>query len=156
MSTIVQFRAIDYGMDICELRLEIPPKISGVGLDTSGLALASNPLKLQLTRLQAPKPLDPTTLSYVTRPPATGPEVDAIHLGFGVNWSRNYSCSMEELLTFELACPSGDDGIKCAVEWWQKKDRSIPGEPLSNSMFQRTNPFYFILALRLIQHSSTH
>ncbi|KAJ7771233.1 hypothetical protein B0H14DRAFT_2273354, partial [Mycena olivaceomarginata] len=99
ISTVVQFRVIDYGMEICELHIV-----------------------LSVFRLNASYPIDVKTLAYSNRPAHVRKLADIfIERGTGVHWRRNFTCEMEELLTFELRCSPGDDQSLCAMEWWQNK-----------------------------------
>ncbi|KAJ7486861.1 hypothetical protein FB451DRAFT_1026391 [Mycena latifolia] len=103
VSTIAQFRAVDYGMQNCELR---------VNLKASGSSL-------ELYRLEGTIPLDASALSFNTQPHrglilseiATSDESET-------HWRRNFSCHSEQLLTFELACSSRST-TGCLFEWWQ-------------------------------------
>ncbi|KAJ7670411.1 hypothetical protein B0H14DRAFT_3909505 [Mycena olivaceomarginata] len=113
ISTVVQFRAIDYGMEICELHIVLP----------EFLHLQQNAAALSVFRLNASYPIDVKTLAYSNRPAHVGKLADIfIERGTGVHWRRNFTCEMEELLTFELRCSPGDDQSLCAMEWWQNKD----------------------------------
>ncbi|KAF8433676.1 hypothetical protein L210DRAFT_3649499 [Boletus edulis BED1] len=115
MSTIVQFRAIDWGMEICELHIHLPESYGQEGHSGS----------LGVYRINSTIPLDSSSLSYNTRPPRVVRQ-GVIPLGNGVvTWHRKFSCATEEVLSFELSClPSeesgGDPG--CFVEWVQIKD----------------------------------
>ena len=117
MSTIIQFRAIDWGMEICELHVDLPESF-GHGL-------------LALYRVNSTIPLDTSSLSYNTRPPRIA-KLGNIPLGNDiVTWHRKFSCAMDEVLSFELSClplmESGGDS-DCFLDWVQIKD-AIPGEP---------------------------
>ncbi|KAH7884135.1 hypothetical protein F5I97DRAFT_1898768, partial [Phlebopus sp. FC_14] len=117
MSTIVQFRAIDWGMETCELHVNLPES------NHSG--------SLALYRINSTVPLDTFSLSYNTRPHRIA-RLGIIALGLGVvPWHRKFSCAMDEVLSFELAClPSSESGgdSDCFMEWIQIKD-ALPGEP---------------------------
>jgi len=120
MSTIVQFRAIDWGMEICELHIDLPTEDTGRSGHSGALAVY---------RVNATIPLDSASLSHNTRPPRVA-KVANIPLGddSGVQWHRKFSCVTDEVLSFELGCLpqsefDGDDG--CFVEWVQIKD-AIP------------------------------
>ena len=120
MSTIIQFRAIDWGMEICELHVDLPESFGQEGHSGS----------LALYRVNSTIPLDTSALSYDTRPPRIA-KLGNIALGNGdVTWHRKFSCAMDEVLSFELSClpleESGGDS-NCLVEWVQIKDK-VPGE----------------------------
>jgi len=115
MSTIIQFRAIDWGMETCELHLDFPESFGQEGHSGS----------LALYRVNSTIPLDTSSLSYNTRPPRIT-KLGNIALGNGiVTWHRKFNCAMDEVLSFELSClplvESGGDS-NCFVEWVQIKD----------------------------------
>ncbi|TFY68651.1 hypothetical protein EVJ58_g886 [Rhodofomes roseus] len=60
VSTIVQFRAIDFGMERCELQLTTKPQTSA--------SISSKPFTLEIFRLNSTIPLDARALTYKTRP----------------------------------------------------------------------------------------
>jgi hypothetical protein len=43
------------------------------------------------------------------------------------HWHRKFSCTLEEVLTFEVACSPLNVGAECFVEWWQLSDVASPG-----------------------------
>ncbi|KAF8553511.1 hypothetical protein OG21DRAFT_1373625, partial [Imleria badia] len=115
VSTIIQFRAIDWGMEICELHVDLLESFGQEGHSGS----------LALYRVNSTITLDTSSLSYDTRPPRVA-KVGNIALGNGnVTWHRKFSCAMDEVLSFELGClpleESGGDS-DCLVEWVQIKD----------------------------------
>ncbi|KAF5367614.1 hypothetical protein D9757_010657 [Collybiopsis confluens] len=119
ISTVVQFMAIDYAMEICELRLLL-------NLSTPSLSISPSlkPLTLTLNRLDTSTNLNPQSLSFSTRPPVKAKLADiVVERTEGVDWSRKLPCSMHEVLTFELACSQSDFDSpgECDVEWWQNK-----------------------------------
>ncbi|EIM87746.1 uncharacterized protein STEHIDRAFT_145994 [Stereum hirsutum FP-91666 SS1] len=68
VSTIFQFRAFDYGMEQCDLRISIPAlPLSSSSYSSSS---SSNPdsFPLSIYRLDAPSELDPYALTQRTRP----------------------------------------------------------------------------------------
>ncbi|VDB83317.1 unnamed protein product [Peniophora sp. CBMAI 1063] len=122
ISTIVQFRALDWGMEKCELRLSLPAVASDALVDPGHVAT------LSLYRLNTTQQLDPSVLTYATRPQRVSKvaNIDLRH-GEEVVWHRNFACSMEQLLTFEVACSiNEDDGSGCSVEWWQGIEEPNP------------------------------
>ncbi|KAF5381202.1 hypothetical protein D9757_007864 [Collybiopsis confluens] len=119
VSTVVQFMAIDYAMEICELRLLL-------SLSTLPLSISPSPkpLTLTLNRLDTNTNLDPRSLSFSSRPPTKAKLADiVVDRTKGIDWTRRLPCSMHEVLTFELACSQSDfDSLEeCGVEWWQDK-----------------------------------
>ena len=136
VSTIVQFRAIDYGMGICELRLTIPPSL--VHGENPGLLdpLQSRPLSIY--RLNSTKPLNAHTLSARSRPERVARVAEVLLQSEGDDeslvWHRKFVCEEEEILTFELACGTAAIGDACSVEWWQDRESPNPGKSLENSV----------------------
>ncbi|KAJ7591579.1 hypothetical protein C8J56DRAFT_781593 [Mycena floridula] len=106
ISTIAQFRAIDYGMEICELHVKL----------NSSTAPA-----LQLHRLEEKNALDSLQLAFNSRPKRalTLSEIKPSYEAETI-WRRNFTCQSEQLLTFELACSPSATG--CLLEWWQSPD----------------------------------
>ncbi|KAE9386089.1 hypothetical protein BT96DRAFT_839793 [Gymnopus androsaceus JB14] len=120
ISTIVQFMAIDYAMEICELRLQLDMASTSLTVDPS-----LTPLVLTLNRLNATTSLDARSISFATRPPIQAKIADiTIERKGGVEWSRKFPCSMHELLTFELGCSQSDfdNPEGCGIQWWQDKE----------------------------------
>ncbi|KAI9461087.1 hypothetical protein HD554DRAFT_2028382 [Boletus coccyginus] len=119
VSTIIQFRAIDWGMEICELHVDLPESFGQEGHSGS----------LALYRIDSTIPLDTSSLSYNTRPRRIA-KLGNIPFG-NVTWHRKFNCATDEVLSFELSClplvESGGDS-NCFVEWVQIKD-AVPGEP---------------------------
>ncbi|CCM06169.1 uncharacterized protein FIBRA_08410 [Fibroporia radiculosa] len=115
VTSIVQFRAIDFGMETCELRVVIDP--------ASSFTATLRPFMLSLYRLNASIPLNAATLSYKTRPPRLT-EIDTVEVraGAALDWHRNFACATEEVITIELACEVPIGEKDCDLEWWQNKD----------------------------------
>ncbi|KAG2097522.1 uncharacterized protein F5147DRAFT_583467 [Suillus discolor] len=114
VSTIFQFRAIDWGMENCELHVAIPPM--------------DRPTTLALYRLNATVPVDISTLSFNVRPPRVA-KLDNIVLGQdSLNWHRKLSCVMDDVLVFELGCSEDESSSTCDIEWWQAHKDIAPGQ----------------------------
>lgn len=115
----MQFRAIDYGMEDCEIHVTLPPA-SG---STQYIEAVS------VYRLEVSSPLNLQTLSHSTAPRRAGKLADIRAVaGEETHWYRKQSCALEELLSFELACPSDMPfGTTCSLEWWQHKEETVPG-----------------------------
>ncbi|KAJ7699279.1 hypothetical protein B0H17DRAFT_1196369 [Mycena rosella] len=117
ISTVVQFRTIDWGMEDCELHVSLPALSLGVG--PKGVSVVVH-------RLNQTYPLDLATLSYRTRPPRVA-KLASVQLSRteGTVWHRRFACAADDVLTFELEC-SQTDGGDCLVEWWQKRGHVEP------------------------------
>ncbi|KAH7919343.1 hypothetical protein BV22DRAFT_1023157 [Leucogyrophana mollusca] len=72
ISTVIQFRALDFGMELCEIRITLPTSES----------------------------LSENELSYKTRP-AVSHTVANIPTKSGFEWSYNFTCTTDEIITFE-------------------------------------------------------
>jgi len=141
VSTVIQFRAIDWGMETCELQLVLPAR--------AHVQTSTRPFTLTLFRLKATStslPLSARTLTYANRPariskvaaievhPAswytqagesTSEPGSTTNLAEDIRWHRNFVCASDELLTFEIGCvPAPGEGQDrgCFAEWWQNRD----------------------------------
>ena len=104
-------------MESCELNIHLPP-LTDLQNTSPGSAIAVH-------RLNATFMLDPTTLSYATRPPRLPKLVDIpLHPTEEVHWRRRFVCPTESVLTFELTCSTSTEH-SCNVEWWQDTEPSI-------------------------------
>jgi len=114
ISTIVQFRALDYGMELCELSITIPLKDSSV----YPLILPSSPI--QVYTLGEKKPLYADSLSYENRP-RRGNLIGEPHLKRNSTWKHTFQCLMDEIYTFEVACANVEIE-QCLLRWTQDKE----------------------------------
>lgn len=98
VATIAQFRAVDFGMEICEIHLDLGP-----------LILPSSVI-IDVYQLEKTAPFDSNRLSHRSRPQRSQKLAEVT----GAQWRHNTTCALEELLSFELACSSG-----CNLQWVQ-------------------------------------
>lgn len=126
ISTVFQFRAVDWGMEICELRLSLPPTT------IKHLILPAQSFPLSLYRLDSRTPIDITALSHRTRPSRLAKIAD-IPLSYeeGTLSHRKFHCEMEEVLTFELSCSEVSQDSACFMEWWQDSVTDDPDPGMS-------------------------
>lgn len=117
----MQFRAIDYGMETCELKLTMDS-------DTS-VRTSSSPFELEIFRLNATIPLDRKSTNYKTRPPRLA-KVASIQVDPRLNttWHRNFGCASDDVLTFEVACQPDIEDADCHLEWWQTNQHPTSGQ----------------------------
>ncbi|KAI0370714.1 hypothetical protein BV20DRAFT_238967 [Pilatotrama ljubarskyi] len=116
--TIVQYRAIDFGMEDCHLVFTLPAL--GVPLE-AGASFEMNPAsRFDVFRLDTQRPIDVRKLSYRTRPKvlekvATGvvPRVD------GETLIHRFPCPWSSLHVFEVACA---EGTECLVDAWSSQN----------------------------------
>ncbi|KAJ6455297.1 hypothetical protein C8R47DRAFT_996858 [Mycena vitilis] len=121
ISSIIQFRTIDWGMEDCQLHMSVPALGGG---DTMG---ASN-ISVVLHRLNQTYPLDTAELTFRSRPPRVA-KIGDIQLSRveGTIWSRRFACKADVVLSFELECSGVLADDSCFLEWWQKQG-SDPGQ----------------------------
>ncbi|KAH8809636.1 hypothetical protein DL96DRAFT_1473506 [Flagelloscypha sp. PMI_526] len=105
ISTIAQFRTLDYGMEICELHLKFPPPFPG-----------KEPVRVSLYRLDSNRMVNPNTLSHKTAPSRVV-KLAEIDQSIG-EYTRNLTCVSDQLLTFELGCSDGSNS-HCVLDWLQ-------------------------------------
>ncbi|KAI9068961.1 hypothetical protein FKP32DRAFT_1560618, partial [Trametes sanguinea] len=118
--TIVQFRAIDFGMEDCHLVFTLPPL--GVPLE-KGASIEFNPSsRFDVFRLESERPVDLHKLSYKTRPKVlekvaegVNPRVDEETL------IHRFPCPRASLHVFEVACADGSD---CMIDTWSSHNTS--------------------------------
>jgi hypothetical protein len=122
VSTIVQFRTIDYGMESCALTFTTPAP-------NANFTAAPTAFPLDIYILEAPSPLNPHTLSFTSRPPrahlfATLPFSPS---GNGNRLqSPRFACPPRALLTFEVTCTMPG----CHLQFLQDNKSRDLGEPL--------------------------
>ncbi|KAG2341077.1 hypothetical protein BDR05DRAFT_888803 [Suillus weaverae] len=114
VSTIFQFRAIDWGMESCELHVALPP--------------VDRPTTLALYRLNATVPVDISTLSFNVRPPRVAKLGNIVPGQHSLDWHRKLSCAMDDVLVFELGCSEDEPSGRCDIEWWQTHNMTAPGQ----------------------------
>lgn len=112
VSTIFQFRAIDWGMENCELHVALPP--------------VDRPTTLALYRLNATVPVDISTLSFNVRPPRVAKLGNIVPGQDNLDWHRTFSCAMDDVLVFELGCLEDEESGSCDIEWWQAHKETAP------------------------------
>lgn len=104
ISTIVQFRHIDYGMERCTLNHSVPPhsdsKPSVVEVWELDIAVEISRYIGDTWKTAAPRRTLITTMVF----PPNGD-------------TYSFHCPSNEFSTFELACPSRSNG--CQVDFWQ-------------------------------------
>ncbi|KAF9002065.1 hypothetical protein BDQ17DRAFT_1186166, partial [Cyathus striatus] len=119
ISTVVQFRALDFGMESCELAIRMDLKKMDVG---------STFHSLDLFTLEGKFPLRTDQLSYNNRPSRIQKVAEISELKDGYNVLYNFDCKMDGLFTFELACHQiTAEDRSCGLEWWQDRENPNPG-----------------------------
>lgn len=121
VSTIVEFRTVDFRMENCKLLITIPPKLDTVSNAVTRFAVKSESI-LHVWRVatRSPtRPINPKTLTWRTRPIRIA-QIGTFTFIPGANFTHHFSCQSDSLHVFEFA--AGNEGTK--VEWSQ--DHSDP------------------------------
>ena len=121
VETVIQFRMIDWGMELCTLRIRLPSKS-----DThfsSDVVLGNGTNELEIYRLQSDSVIDLDSLTFHTRP-GKDERIGVINATYDMDWRYDFPCLMDSLHTFSIA-PGTNIAI---VEWWQDKQAEFPGE----------------------------
>ncbi|KAF8662087.1 hypothetical protein AX16_001197 [Volvariella volvacea WC 439] len=121
ISTIFQFRILDFGLEQCELQLSLPNSTQSPE-HTQYLSLTRT---VNVLRLNAAVPLNERELSHRSKPRSIQ-SIGWVALMSGVLWSYEFSCRTDEILTFELTC-EGLGPEECDVSWWQDRNVSPLG-----------------------------
>ncbi|KAL6306347.1 hypothetical protein BKA93DRAFT_153763 [Sparassis latifolia] len=115
--TIVQFRAIDFGMEECALVLRLP----GVDekLEGKDPFLVDSRSMLDFYSLDVPRVLDVKKLSWRTRP-SRGNKVSTLLVRTEAETEvARFPCPWGSLHTFEVACAKGS---QCLVDVWSTQN----------------------------------
>ncbi|KAJ2966014.1 hypothetical protein NUW54_g13930 [Trametes sanguinea] len=118
--TVVQFRAIDFGMEDCHLVFTLPPL--GVPLE-KGASIEFNPSsRFDVFRLESERPVDLHKLSYKTRPKV----LEKVAVGVNPRADEEtlihrFPCPRASLHVFEVACADGSD---CMIDTWSSHNTS--------------------------------
>lgn len=118
---MVQFRAIDFAMENCELSLLLPPA-GAKQEDNSTLRIADGLNRVDVWRLATHKPIDAQHLSWLNRP-AREVKLMTIDVSPGTTFTHRFACPRDSVSSFELSGASES----CGVEWWQDKEEPSPG-----------------------------
>ncbi|TFK47280.1 hypothetical protein OE88DRAFT_1665972 [Heliocybe sulcata] len=121
-NTIAQFRVRDFGMEKCQVVIDIPMSVdSGLSPNTM-LRLGNNSVDVQVWELRAQSFLDLKSLSFNTRP-ARARLLTVLSVSEGGKSSSEYfSCMSDTVKTFEFSCLQ--ESPACLLDFWQ--DRSQP------------------------------
>ncbi|KAJ7100371.1 hypothetical protein C8R44DRAFT_809765 [Mycena epipterygia] len=121
VSTIFQFRTIDFGMETCVLTLAT----------NASASVSPRPFTLAVWTLTTPAPLSPHTLSWDTRPSrrellATLPFTFTPGASTNELRTPEFACPARTLLTFEVACAEGGKEDACYMKFVQdNKSREL-------------------------------
>ncbi|RDB27072.1 hypothetical protein Hypma_005038 [Hypsizygus marmoreus] len=124
ISTVMQFRSRDFGMEWCRLKLALPDSARFDPSDPNNEAdrernwlLEGDTSDLEVWELEASQWIDPRYLSYNTRPRRRGHIFSFRVQPNSTHVSREVRCPADKIATFEIFCVSPG----CRVDIWQNK-----------------------------------
>ncbi|KIJ25899.1 hypothetical protein M422DRAFT_273087 [Sphaerobolus stellatus SS14] len=126
ISTVAQFRVRDWGMEWCRLKLSLPenfqyhPDQSDKGERERNWFLEGDTSDLEVWELDSTEWIDPTGLSYDTRPRRKAHIFSWKVQPNKTVYSREFRCLRDSIGTFELFCVSPE----CRIDIWQ--DKQLP------------------------------
>ncbi|KAA1477474.1 hypothetical protein DENSPDRAFT_587780 [Dentipellis sp. KUC8613] len=122
VSSIAQFRAVDYGYERCSLHFAFEGFT-----DTNGELTTNTTLNVWM--LDAGHRLQPSSLSWQTRPRRKDFMGTVSLLPRTSVFMAEWECRWGEFFTFELACAQRDDQSDsgCHVELWQNPRNNLLG-----------------------------
>ncbi|KAF8641552.1 hypothetical protein AX16_009929 [Volvariella volvacea WC 439] len=123
VSTILQFRVLDYGMERCTLTFSLPTPEGLADPHHSKAVALGGPIHLSIWRLDSSEPLEPSSLSWSNRPPRRRDAMEFYVQPEGsLIESEEFRCPAGSLQTYEVACsPRNSD---CYI--WFQQDHKEP------------------------------
>ncbi|KAJ7239570.1 hypothetical protein B0H12DRAFT_1326607 [Mycena haematopus] len=105
VSTIAQFRTLDFGMERCVATLEIPSPDEMLDMPGKTISSSDAPFTLDVWTLDAEDRIDPHSLTWTTRPR----RIDllttmVVHQGYNLLHSLPFPCLARTFLAFEIQC----------------------------------------------------
>jgi len=120
--TIMQFRAMDFGMEKCAISLRLPPLLEDER-DPHAFKLADNSgeMRLDVCKSDLSKPLDVQSLSFSTRP-ACREHVGTVVVKAGEESSMlpEFPCTWASYHTYEVSC--APDSPHCMLDVWSNEN----------------------------------
>ncbi|KAJ6612723.1 hypothetical protein B0H10DRAFT_286904 [Mycena sp. CBHHK59/15] len=117
ISTVVQFRTIDWRLEACALRLRLPGSANARAVDSN----TNN--RFEVHRISSGSVLDLDSLSFHSLPPVKEKLATLlVDSTDGLEWTHHFECVMDSLHTFVLV--AGDR--QTDVGWWQNKRVEVP------------------------------
>ncbi|KAI0060423.1 hypothetical protein BV25DRAFT_961190 [Artomyces pyxidatus] len=120
VSTIVEFRTVDYHMEQCEIAVFLPEHITQT-LEYPHIQLGDAPILMDIWKLRTTYPIDPKLLTWSTRPSRVGNKVDTVAVAPGLNYTYRFQCPSDSLQVFEFSAATPTT----SVEWSQDHDSPI-------------------------------
>ncbi|KAJ7493671.1 hypothetical protein FB451DRAFT_1215106 [Mycena latifolia] len=104
ISTIAQFRALDFGMERCVATLAIPSPDEVKNLPSKSISSSNEPCPLEVWTLDAPEDISPRTLSWAALPRRIERLTTlVVHPGRNLLDSPPFPCPARTLHAFELS-----------------------------------------------------
>jgi hypothetical protein len=137
ISTVIQFRARDYGMEHCKLEFSLPKeyeRMPGTGMEdaynhptsapkTRSWTLSGDTKDLEIWTLDTMEWLNTSKLSYSTRPKRLARIGSMAARPGETMFSHSFTCPSDSIQSFEVFCVSPG----CRVEVWQDTVKPIVG-----------------------------
>ena len=124
-TTIIQFRAMDFGMEECSLMLHLPnPRGYSGSNDT--LAISDTP-QLQICRLDTTRFLDTKTVTWASRPRCSEPQTRfTAVVGKEYEILSHFPCPWGTYHSFEVTCAGseGESVDDCLVDVWSNHNHT--------------------------------
>ncbi|KAJ3927217.1 MAG: hypothetical protein NXY57DRAFT_926681 [Lentinula lateritia] len=116
ISTIIQFRTIDYGMENCSLVLTVPMTLTGNSSFEAPDFDKQKASQIHIWAVSQLSKLDSQNITWNTKPPLRTflGQLDA-RMGFTATIS-NFPCKSGAYFTFELSCATVDCGIDATMK----------------------------------------
>ncbi|KAH9914376.1 uncharacterized protein BXZ73DRAFT_106618 [Epithele typhae] len=119
--TVVQFRAIDFGMEECELVFTLPTP--GEPLERGAFFSIDPTSRFDVFRLDADRPIDVQKLSFRSRPKISERVARNIALRVGEDTQvHRFGCPATSLHVFEVACAAGTE---CMLDTWSSQNTTF-------------------------------
>ncbi|TFK82237.1 hypothetical protein K466DRAFT_578243 [Polyporus arcularius HHB13444] len=115
--TIVQFRAIDFGMEDCRLVFTLP-KLGAQLEDHASFSMHPSS-RFDVFRLAVERPIDVKKLSYRTKPKVAEKVATLQARMDGDTLIHQFPCPWSSLHVFEVACAEGSE---CMVDTWSSQN----------------------------------
>ncbi|RDX40722.1 hypothetical protein OH76DRAFT_308685 [Lentinus brumalis] len=115
--TIVQFRAIDFGMEDCRLVFTLPKL--GAQLEDHASFSMHPASRFDVFRLAVERPIDVKKLSYRTKPKVAEKVATLQARMDGDTLIHQFPCPWSSLHVFEVACAEGSE---CMVDTWSSQN----------------------------------
>ncbi|TCD64208.1 hypothetical protein EIP91_004442 [Steccherinum ochraceum] len=116
ISTIVEFRSVDYKMEDCELTVATPP----ASATNVTLGLGNN--VVDIWKIPSKFPINGKLLTWATRPNRVS-KVASITMTHGMTYTHHFHCPADTLHAFEFAA----GGDSTYVDWVQDHYKPTPG-----------------------------